>query len=47
MAQYIIWNDNGIPGQYGYSEESGDLAEILQQYETAGIVIYSVDIISD
>ena len=43
--QYIVWHDNGRRGQNGYSEEIGDLSDIINRYENAGIIVYSIDLV--
>lgn len=47
MINAIIWHDNGKAGQKGYTEESvkslAELSELLANYESHGVAIYSVN----
>lgn len=38
---YVIFHDNGVRGCVGFSEEHGDIDEILRQYAAAGIHVES------
>ena len=48
----VIWHDNGVPGQIGYTEYSADevkaaggLDNILKGYAQSSIHVISVDLI--
>lgn len=47
MHHFIIWHDNGVRGQFGYSEADGDLDSILKSYEEVGITVYKVEILPE
>lgn len=41
MSKYIVWHDNGKPGQRGYTElETDDIMALMAEYEAAGIMVY-------
>ena len=44
---FVVWHDNGIPGSRGYTEEFGELSEILARYAAAGIQVFGVDLFAD
>lgn len=40
---FIVWHDNGVSGQYGYTEEEAENAEQLQkEYEDSGAIVYEI-----
>ena len=49
---YIIYHDNGVPGQYGITEYSsrevadmGGIEELLNSYTSSNITVYSWQVI--
>ena len=49
---YILYHDNGVPGQYGITEYSdievadrGGIDELLNSYTSSNITVYSWDVI--
>lgn len=43
LANYLVWHDNGKRGQFGYTEETGNIAEIVKSYKAHGVHIHSID----
>lgn len=48
---YIIYHDNGVPGQYGITEYSarevadkGGIVKLVNSYESSGIIVYSWEV---
>ena len=51
---YILYHDNGVPGQYGTTEYSshevadkGGIYELLNSYTSSNITVYSWDVIAE
>ena len=49
---YILYHDNGVPGQYGMTEYSslevadkGGIYELLNSYTSSNITVYSWEVI--
>lgn len=47
---YVVWHDNGVPGQMGYTEHSasdieamGGLDALAESYAKNGITIYEIN----